>query len=274
MIKNSWLLHCFFILTLLCGCAQQQRSITTTEKKIVVVIPSYNNSLWYKKNLDSAVKQRYNNFKIIYIDDCSTDNTGQLIEAYKQKNKINNLTIIHNRQRRGALYNHYHALHMCADDEIIVSLDGDDWFAHRDVLARINHEYCTKNIWLTYGQFQNWPQPTRGWCKQIPADIIDHNTFREFGFCTAQPRTYYAWLAKKIKKEDLLDTNGNFYSVAGDVALMFPMLEMAGNRFSFIDEILYIRNIQTPINDFKIHQQKQEQTTIAIRKKTKYQRLV
>ena len=52
------------------------------EKKIVILIPSYNNSRWYKENLDSIINQNYSNYRIVYVDDCSPDNTGQLVETY------------------------------------------------------------------------------------------------------------------------------------------------------------------------------------------------
>src|SRR3990170_5070953 len=45
------------------------------EKRMVIVIPSYNNGEWCLRNLISAFSQNYTNYRIIYIDDCSTDNT-------------------------------------------------------------------------------------------------------------------------------------------------------------------------------------------------------
>ena len=55
------------------------------EHPLVVIIPSYNNAQWYKKNLDSVFNQRYSNYRIIYLDDASTDQTGYLVEKYIQE---------------------------------------------------------------------------------------------------------------------------------------------------------------------------------------------
>ena len=49
-----------------------------------VVIPSYNNSKWYDKNLESVFSQTYQNWKLFYVDDHSSDNTGELVEQYVQ----------------------------------------------------------------------------------------------------------------------------------------------------------------------------------------------
>ncbi len=48
-------------------------------------------------------------------------------------------------------------------------------------------------------------------------------------------------LWKKIDEKDLRDDKDNYWSVAGDLAFMWPMIEMSGlDHFKFIDEILYV----------------------------------
>ncbi|MDZ4124183.1 MAG: glycosyltransferase, partial [Hydrogenophaga sp.] len=64
------------------------------EKHIVVVIPSYNNVQWYKRNLLSIFLQKYNNYSIIYTDDCSTDGTAALVEAFIKQHKQEHRTTI------------------------------------------------------------------------------------------------------------------------------------------------------------------------------------
>ena len=244
-------------------------------KKFVITIPSYNNEKWYKNNLSSVFSQTYQNFRIIYIDDCSPDNTYRLVENYvKELKKSEQVTLIRNERRQGALANHFKAINLCADDEIVVCLDGDDWFANDNVLEYLNKIYQDSSIWLTYGQFNNWPTNAIGWCENYPLEVIRKNEFREFGFVAAQARTYYAWLAKQVKLCDLLcdlkDYEGKFFPASGDVALMFPMLEMARNNFKFIPEVLIQRNVATELNDFKIHADLQINLTSVIRKKEKY----
>jgi glycosyltransferase involved in cell wall biosynthesis len=42
-----------------------------SEKKIVVIIPSYNNAEFFLNNIDSVIQQKYENYRVLYIDDCS-----------------------------------------------------------------------------------------------------------------------------------------------------------------------------------------------------------
>ncbi len=240
------------------------------DKKFVIVIPSYNNEKWVENNLRSAIQQNYKNYRIIYIDDCSSDNT--FINARKIIDKYNGnikTILVKNINRLGALENLYNAIHSCADDEIILTLDGDDWLSHENVLNYLNDVYKNGNVWLTYGQYQNYPNGARGISQQIPDKVIQSNGFRSFAWCSSHLRTFYAWLFKKINKNDLL-YKGKFLSMTWDLIIMFPMLEMAGQHSAFVSEILYIYNLDNPINDHKVNRDLQRQLDGWARAKQKY----
>ena len=243
-------------------------------KKIVVVIPSYNNCQWYKHNLFSLCTQDYDNFRAIYVDDCSSDKTGELVENFIADNNLGSrIHLIRNPVRVGAMQNLYHMIHSCDDNEIIVILDGDDWFAHNGVLKKINEMYSDSNCWMTYGQYISWPDNVLGYSRQIPFHVTETNNFRGYEWCASHLRSFYAWLFKMIRKEDLISSCGNFYSMSWDQAMMFPMLEMSGYRAKFISDILYIYNAANPINDSKVNRQLQRNLETVIRTQKKYDRL-
>lgn len=243
-------------------------------KKFVIVIPSYQNSQWFEKNLGSVLAQNYEQFRVIYVDDCSPDGTGNLVEKYLEANNFSHkVKLIKNSQRVGAMENLYQMIHSCEDDEIIVTLDGDDWLAHPDVLTKLDQVYSDPNVWMTYGQYRSWPDNAIGCCKQIPNEVIERNGFRTYQWCSSHLRTYYTWLFKRIPKEDFLGPDGKIVPMTWDLYKMFPMLEMSGYRSKFIPDVLYIYNVETPINDSKVNLQLQQSLERVIRAKPKYARL-
>jgi hypothetical protein len=243
------------------------------EKPIVIVIPSYNNQRWYKENLESVLSQNYDNFQVIYTDDCSPDGTGDLVEAYLAAHDPDKkVSLIKNPERRGALHNLYTMIHICPNDAIVVTLDGDDWFPDNDVLTRLNKVYSTNEVWLTYGQFKMHPSGIQGWASPMPDYIVESNTFRDFQHLPTHLRTFYAWLFKKIKLKDLLYL-GEFYPMTWDMAMMFPMIEMAGERHQFIPEIMYIYNDANNLSDHHVSRQFQAYLAQIIKKKPRYKRL-
>ncbi len=245
------------------------------EKPIVIVVPSYKNAQWYKENLNSIFLQNYTNYRVVYVDDLSPDNTGLLVEKYvKSKGQNYRFTLIKNKKRKLAMANIYNAVvNYCQNDEIVVMVDGDDFLAQPDVLKYINHVYSTQNVWLTYGSnyFLSRCEPV-GWAASFPKSVVTNNKFRAFKHGLTHMRTFYAWLFKKINMKDLMYKNG-FVPMTYDVAMFLPMIEMAGNRHLFIDKILYFYNDLNQISDFKVNGRLQWSLNLYLRRKKRYQPL-
>ncbi len=240
---------------------------------IVVVTPSYKNADWYKRNLASIFAQDYKNFSLVYVDDASPDNTGDLVRQYIKKHKQEDRSIlIVNKKNQGAMANLYNVIVALPPETIVVTLDGDDWFAQPHVLSLINKIYNKYDVLMTYGSYQRYPyQGKRALhCRQLPAAVIETNSFRSYPkWVTSHLRSFKAGLFQRIKKDDLL-YEGKFVTRSYDLACMFPMLEMAGHRSMFINDILYIYNYATPLNDAKIARKEQKKLGRYIRAKKPY----
>lgn len=272
MKSTKWYLFAF-LLTVLGMYAR-------AEKRMAVIIPSYCNAQWYKKNLDSLFNQEYSNWYAIYIDDFSEDGTADLVKDYvKECGMESKVTILANQEHKGALANHYIATHMCDDWDIVVQLDGDDWFPKMDVLSYLNEIYDDQDIWLTYGSFVDWPTGKQGYSKPTPKKVVDERLYRETHWTPGQLRTFYAWVFKKIKLEDFLwnhkdESFGEFYPASCDLAFSYPMMEMVGNHFKYINDIIYIHNVATPLNDFKVNRIPQVIASNVLLHKTKYDPII
>lgn len=271
MKKNIFLASCIFF-GLFSFFLHSKSSVC--ERPIVVVILSYNNAHWYKRNLNSIFNQKYSNFQVIYLDDCSTDWTGDLVERYVYQNGWQDkCKIIKNTERKFRMENFYDVVHkFCGDGKIIVEVDGDDWLINENVFSAINRAYSDSEVWMTYGSYTMWPH--QGFCygESFPDDVVKNNSYRSYKWVASHLKTFYAWLFKKIKKEDL-QYQGKFLERAVDLGYMFPMLEMAGGRFKFIEDVLYVYNRSNPINVDKVDRDKVILFNKIIREKPCYEKL-
>jgi hypothetical protein len=167
----------------------------------------------------------------------------------------------------------YSMAHSCEDDEILVTVDGDDWLPHENVLSFLNDVYQDDNIWMTWGSYVDYPKMKKGLGSlPLPAEVIEQHTYRAHRWSLSHLRTFYSWLFKKIDKQDLMQ-DGQFYQMAGDLSFMFPMVEMCGGRFKYLDEILYVYNHENPIQEHKLDEPLQLKIDAYIRRKTPYRRL-
>lgn len=105
---------------------------------------------------------------------------------------------------------------------------------------------------------------------------MEANCFRQYDkvpFVTTHLRTFKAALFKRIKKEDLL-YNGEFYPVAGDLAWIFPLIEMSSKgHVRFIPDVLYYYNNYNPLCDHNKNYALQRQFTYEIYAKKPYEPL-
>ncbi len=257
---------------------------TLQEKKLVIIITSYNNADWYDKNVGMMFCQKhydgtpYENYRIIYVDDCSLDATAELVECYVHNaGQSHRCTLIKNKDRKRALANLYYAIQLCEPDEIVFNWDGDDWAADEFVFAKINEIYQDPNVWITYGSYINWPTNEVGYCKPFPNEYVEKQMFRKKWWKPGQLRTFYGWLAHQVQLKDLLFEGpyfqGEFFPANSDLAYYYPMMEMAGYHYKFIPELIYIRNVATPLNDFKANKEVQILGSKLLREKPVYKHL-
>ena len=239
-----------------------------------IIIPSYNNAKWLKACIRSVKKQAYKDYQCIIIDDCSNDKSVEIIE--KEIEGYPSFLFIKNEERKLALKNIYEAVieSQPSPEDIIITLDGDDFLYGENVLEKVNDTYKKIGCWLTYGSYAEFPSARRGkFCKKIPDHIVENNSFRESQWMSSHMRTFKVKLWNSIKKEDLLEPDGRFCDGAWDMVFMFPMLEMCGERSKFIEDILYIYNRNNPLNEDKVNHRNLMMSEQRIRQMKKYERI-
>ncbi len=222
------------------------------QKSIVVCIPSYNNADYCLQNLDSVFSQKYENYRVIYCNDASTDETLSLVKGYIEDHSLQNkIQVISNENNRGAMANIYAMIHSLKDEEIVITLDGDDFFAHSGVLDRVNRAYADPNVWVTYGSYLCVPSYKMGHRRPLLFSCLRDRGYRKLKFYWSHLRTCYAGYFKKIPKEWFLDDRGKFFSTACDAAIMIGLMDLCHEHVYFIPEILYYYNRENVLNDDK-----------------------
>lgn len=196
-----------------------------------IIVASYNNSEWVDVNINSILNQTYQNYKVIYIDDASTDDTFDKVnELVKDNQKFN---LIKNQANIKATQNHINAYNSIKEDNsIIISLDGDDWFATNDVLQQLNDFYNAGDYWMAYGGMLVYdgtedvkianPQNT-----EYPDIVKKYKLYRRDTWRASHLRTFKCFLWNNFDIQDhysVIDGEPRWH--AADLAEMYPLLEM------------------------------------------------
>lgn len=242
--------------------------------KFKIVVPTYNTENWIARCLFSIYTQIHKDWECVVINDASTDMTGKVIDSLDFVTKDPRFKVVHNEKNVKALKNiidGYRLLNTKDDPEsVLIVIDGDDFLFSEYALMIVKQAYEQTGCVLTYGNHVHHPTGGKSNCEPLPIEVVQNKQFRNYKFVTSHLRTYKSKLWNMIKDEDLRDIDGNYYSVALDVAIMFPMLEMAGEKILFVPNILYCYNRFNPLSDDVINQQEQHRIEMRIRTLKKY----
>jgi len=240
--------------------------------KFVFIVPFYNIINYITECAGSLLSQEYKNWQAIFIDDCSTDGSISKIPNDSR------FTIIRNNQRLTALPNIHNAIiNACLDDDdIICILDGDDKLINSDACTRLNNIYTHSDPLITYGQYVTSFGAT-GHCREYtPQTFATLRSGRHWN--ASHLRTFKYKLYKELLLQDeslncYKDKAGEIYKMSYDVAIIIPLLEIAGfNKIKFNPIPIYYYRYH-PNNDHSVNAGLQRSTAWEIFSKPKFKQV-
>ncbi|HVX25704.1 MAG TPA: glycosyltransferase family A protein [Parafilimonas sp.] len=93
--------------------------------KVSVIIPNYNHAVYLKQRIDSVLNQSYTDYELIILDDCSTDNSKEIIEQYRDNEKLT--SIVYNEVNTGNSFKQWDKGIQLAKGKYIWIAESDDW---------------------------------------------------------------------------------------------------------------------------------------------------
>ena len=245
--------------------------------RFVFIIPFRNVRPFIKQCYESLLSQHNKNWIAIFCDDNSDDGTlDEIINDDFLRKSDDNFFIRRNEKRITALPNIHNAIveSNLNDEDIICILDGDDFLTRNDSLDIIGNMYQDETL-ITYGQYM-WPNGNSGHCRQFTKEMFAN--LRNGEYWASHLRTFKYKLYKELLNQDpnldcYKDTFGNFYTMTYDVAIMVPLIEMAGyDRMKFNPIPIYYYRLH-PQNDHYVDSGLQKRVADEIFRKPPFKKL-
>lgn len=98
-----------------------EENLERVEGLVSIIMPSYNTALYIEETIQSVLNQTYTNWELIIVDDCSNDNTDEVLDTIKD----NRIRYFKNEKNSGAAVSRNKALRE-AKGQWIAYLDSDD----------------------------------------------------------------------------------------------------------------------------------------------------
>ena len=105
------------------------------DKLVSIIMPSFNSSGYIAHSINSVLKQTYENWELLITDDCSTDNTVEIVEKMQVQDK--RIKLYKLSENGGPAKSRNHSIGQAKGD-LIAFLDSDDmWFDEKlDIQVR------------------------------------------------------------------------------------------------------------------------------------------
>jgi glycosyltransferase involved in cell wall biosynthesis len=127
--------------------------------KISVFLPVYNQELYIEEAIESIILQNYPNLEIVIGDDCSTDNTVNILKQYKRKYP-HHIKLLLSSVNSGITANCNKILKEC-DGQFIALFAGDDCWLPNKLLRQIEWFQQNPDAVLCYTMTQAFDSETK-----------------------------------------------------------------------------------------------------------------
>lgn len=104
---------------------------------VSVIVPNYNHAPFLKQRIDSILRQTYQDFELILLDDCSTDNSRDIMEQYRSNPHVSH--IVYGESNSGSAFRQWDKGIALAQGEWIWVAESDD-YAEPSFLERLMAE--------------------------------------------------------------------------------------------------------------------------------------
>lgn len=117
---------------------------------VSIVMPAYNSAAYIETTLNSVLNQTFDDWELLVVNDCSTDNTAELVEAYIVKDS--RIKLINLSENMGAPAGPRNIAIQKAQGRWIAFLDSDDiWHPeklHRqiNILQKTETKFCSTQM--------------------------------------------------------------------------------------------------------------------------------
>lgn len=112
---------------------------------VSIIIPVFNKEKYISETIQSVINQTYTNWEIIAVDDCSTDNSCQIIESFLEKK----IFLYKNNENKGANVCRNQAIEL-SHGEYIIFLDADDVLTSNCLFNRVKQIENTINDFFVF----------------------------------------------------------------------------------------------------------------------------
>lgn len=213
------------------------------EGLVSVIVPVYNAEMFLRETIETILNQTYKKYELILVDDCSTDNSVNIINKYKEKDK--RIKLIKNQKNSGAAVTRNNGIKK-AVGQYISFIDADDKWEPTKLERQIKF-MKENNCEFSFTSYQFADE----FCNLIDKKVIVPSTItykQALKNTTIWTSTVMLDMAK-LKKEDIYMPN---LKRGQDTATWWKILKKIDKAYGIKDVFSYYRRTNSSLSANKL----------------------
>ena len=233
--------------------------------RFVFIMPAFNAQETIARSLLSVWMQTHQNWKIIVLDDKSTDRTVETVKGIRKMIGASDdkIQLIVNTEKKWEVGNIVEGLKYCEPNDIVCRLDGDDWLCDTDALTIINHRYNQTGVsalWTAH----RWSFSNQNISAALPREA---NPYLH-PWVSSHLKTFRKSLIERVPDDNFRGQDGKYFKRIGDQALYLPVLYRCSGNWHYEPIVAYHYTIDMKPQTFQTEDakfQKQEAEFLRMR---------
>jgi glycosyltransferase involved in cell wall biosynthesis len=191
---------------------------------VTIGIPTYNGGKRLPRSIESIWTQNYPNLEVIVSDNCSTDNTAEVVENFGRNHP--ELKLVRQEKNIGQIGN-YHFLLKAAKGKYFIWLADDDFLEPGFILRAVQFMEAHDDYSLASGRIQYWQNTTR--------DLLEHG----FNFEQNSPGSRIFHFYSKVIYCGILHG-----LIRRELTEGLTLNRVIGNDYHFVANLVYLGKVK------------------------------
>lgn len=222
-------------------CISEDQVITAPTHHVYVAASLFNGAAFVVDFLESIERQDYPQVTVVIYDDASSDGSADQVASLAPSFPYN-IVVLRGNERKGPSHAKLRLVHairqMATPMDLVLFLDADDKFFHKNVLKEVASTFRRKKPWFAYGRIRGYFEEQ---CAPPPSIVYytqnKTSSVRTGPWSYCHPRVYRAFLLDYFNETDFRDPlSGRWLLKYTDRQMVYKALELSGDeKVAFMD---------------------------------------
>lgn len=219
---------------------------------VTIIIPNYNHSKFLKQRIESILNQTYRDYELIILDDCSTDNSRNIIDFFTEKHPL--IRIYYNKTNSGNPFLQWNRGVSHANGEFVWIAESDDYAGYNfleetvEVLKKNTHA----GLVFSDSRIINEEKGIMYLASERKNEFSSQKLSKAFNMHSDKGKSMFLFFENPIVNVSSVLFRKSYYLEAGgaDISMRF-----CGDWFLYLKIYLLsdINYIPEPLNNFRLH---------------------